>query len=477
MHSEEAVFGARFRLNEQTRMNHLSSKASPPQTTKVLLTETNRWALAARLAVALSEAGCEVSAVCPPHNHPLRKTRAVQQTFSYSGLRPLASLTAAIEAVEPDLIVPSCDRGVGHLHELHARSRGHEGAESKLAALIERSLGPSTSYSAVSSRYDVLALAREEGVRAPTTSRFNTPEEIELWQAQEAFPWVLKVDGTWGGGGVKIIHSPAQVQRSLVEVERSLRLRRAIKRLIVNRDSFWLRPWWNRSRPSIVVQSYIHGRPANYAVLCWKGRVLAGLGVEVLRSDGLTGPANLVRVIDNAEMKFAAERIASRLCLSGFFGLDFMIEEGSGAAYLIEMNPRSTPLCHLRLSKGRDMAGALWAQLAGKSAPQLPCGVEKETIAYFPQPRETQLPQYCFQDIPEGEPDLVRELLQPWPDRTLLFRLFTRLKQNSTGEGIEISKLPLKNQLTACKAPGDAHPEQGAILPTKSSIDQSVRLR
>jgi hypothetical protein len=457
-------------------MNNVSSKASSVRTTKVLLTDTNRWALAARLAIGLSEAGCEVSAVCPPHNHPLRKTRAVQRTFSYSGLRPLQSLTAAIEAVEPDLIVPSCDRGVGHLHELYARSRSNEGAESKLVALIERSLGPPASYSAVSSRYDLLALAREEGVRTPTTSRFNTPREIESWQARESFPWVLKVDGTWGGGGVKIIRTSAQVQRSLVEVERSSRLRRAIKRLIVNRDSFWLRPWWNRSRSSIIVQSYIHGRPANCAVLCWKGRVLAGLGVEVLRSDGLTGPANLVRVIDNAEMKFAAERIASRLCLSGFFGLDFMIDEGSGAAYLIEMNPRSTPLCHLRLSKGRDMAGALWAQLAGKSAPVLPSVVQKETIAYFPQPPQTLLPQSCFQDIPEGEPELVQELLQPWPDRTLLFRLFTRLKKKSTDEELEISRLPPQNPLTAYKAPDDAHLEQGTVLPTKPSVDQPARL-
>lgn len=458
-------------------MNNLSSKASPARTAKVLLTETNRWSLAARLAIGLSEAGCEVSAVCPPHYHPLRKTRAVQRTFSYSGLRPLESLTAAIEAVEPDLIVPSCDRGLGHLHELHARSRSNEGAGSKLAALIERSLGPPSSYSAVRSRYDLLALARDEGVRTPTTSRFNTPKEIEPWQAREAFPWVLKVDGTWGGGGVKIIRTPAQVQQSLVQIERSFRLRRAIKRLIVNHDSFWLRPWWNRSRPSIIVQSYIHGRPANCAVLCWKGRVLAGLGVEVLRSEGLTGPASLVRVIDNAEMKFATERIASRLCLSGFFGLDFMIEERSGAAYLIEMNPRSTPLCHLRLSKGRDMAGALWAQLTGKSAPELPSAIQKEIIAYFPQPRGTQLPQCCFQDIPDGEPELVQELLQPWPDRTLLFRLFTRLKKKSIDDEIELSKLLPENQLTAYQTTDDARLEPRTIQPSEPSVEQPVRLR
>ncbi len=426
-------------------MNNLKSKAPAVATTKVLLTDTNRWALAARLAIGLSEAGCQVSAICPMPGHALLKTRAVQRTFRYSGLRPLESLTAAIEAVEPDIIVPSCDRGVEHLHELHARGKSCGVAGRKVAALIERSLGSPASHSTVSSRYELLALAREEGVRVPSTSRVNTAEELESWRARESFPWVLKVDGTWGGGGVKIVHTPDQIQPSFAQLARMFRLGRAIKRLVVNRDPFWLRPWWNQSQHAVIVQSYIHGRPANCAVVCWKGRVLAGFGVEVVSSDGLTGPANIVRIVDNAEMMFAAERIASRLGLSGFFGLDFMIEEGSGASYLIEMNPRTTPLCHLRLGKGRDMAGALWAQLAGQPFPDAPPVTQNETIAYFPPPWKSngELLRSCFQDIPQGEPELVQELLQPWPDRTLLFRLFSRLKRKpASAMGAETPKTP-----------------------------------
>jgi predicted ATP-grasp superfamily ATP-dependent carboligase len=180
------------------------------------------------------------------------------------------------------------------------------------------------------------------------------------------------------------------------------------------------------------VQSYIHGRPANCAVVCWKGRVLAGIGVEVVASDGTTGPASVVRVVDNAEMMFAAERIASRLGLSGFFGLDFMIEQGTGASYLIEMNPRTTPLCHLRLGKGRDMAAALWAQLSGQPFQEVPPVTQNEIIAYFPEACKSELLQSCFEDIPQGEPELVQELLRPWPNRTMLFRLFSRLKRPST---------------------------------------------
>jgi hypothetical protein len=428
-----------FDLHSQN-VNTLESKAPAVSTTKVLLTDTNRWALAARLAISLSQAGCQVSAICPP-GHALLRTRAVQRTFRYSGLHPLESLTAAIEAVDPDIVLPSCDRGVEHLHELYARAQSRGTAGSKLAALIEHSLGSPVSHSTVSSRYKLLALAREEGLRVPNTSLVNTAEELESWRARESFPWVLKADGTWGGGGVKIVHTADQLQKSFAQLARMFRLGHALKRLVVNRDSFWLRPWWNRSQHALIAQSYIHGRPANCAVACWKGRVLAGIAVEVVTSNGLTGPASVVRVVDDSQMMVAAERIASRLGLSGYFGLDFMIEAGSGDSYLIEMNPRITPLCHLRLGKERDMPGALGAQLAGQPLQPAPPATQNEMIAYFPGACDSEMLQLCFQDIPQGEPELIQELLRPWPDRTLLFRLFNRLKlKSSSVTGTEIPK-------------------------------------
>jgi hypothetical protein len=133
---------------------------------------------------------------------------------------------------------------------------------------------------------------------------------------------------------------------------------------------------------------------------------------------------------------FAAERVAARLGLSGFFGLDFMIEAGTGTSYLIEMNPRTTPLCHLRMGKRRDMAGALWAQLSGQPFQEAPPMTQNKIIAYFPDACNSELLQSCFQDIPQGEPELVQELLRPWPNSTMLFRLFSRLKRPSTSSTV-----------------------------------------
>jgi hypothetical protein len=397
----------------------------------VLLTDTNRWPAPARLAIGLAKAGCNVSAICPTPGHPLLKTRAVRRTFSYSGLRPLDSLVGAIEATQPQLIVPCDDRGVRHLHELHARASDQGEPGRKLAALIERSVGSPKSYPVVSARYDLLSIAREEGSRVPRTDVITSVDDLAPWRAGETLPWVLKSDGSWGGRGVRIARTPEQAEQFFLELTRPPGARETIKRLIMNRDRFRLWTWWDRATPAVIAQSHIQGRPANCAVVCWEGRVLGGIGVEVVSAQGLKGPATVVRVVENPEMMLCAERIARRLHLSGFFGLDFMIEDGTGAAYLIEMNPRCTPLCHLRLGPGRDMVGALSAQLQGRPYRAEPPVTENEMIAYFPQAWncKSEFLDASFQDIPQEEPELIQDLLHPWPERSLPGRLVDRLRR------------------------------------------------
>ena len=399
---------------------------------RVLLTDTDRRPYAARLAIVLSEAGCDVSAICSSFGHPLLKTRVVPKTFPYSPFHPLDALTRAVEAIRPDLIVPCDDRGVRHLHELYARARQERGDSSKkLAALIERSLGAPDSYPIVSARYDLLRIAQEEGCRVPNTELVENLDDLNACQARHPFPWVLKADETWGGRGVRIAYTAEQAQKDFGEVSNPFRFRRAVKRMVVNRDPFWMQPWWEGRKPAVVVQEYVHGRPGNCAVACWEGKLLAGIGVEVVSADGLTGPASIVRVLNNPDMISYAERIARRLHLSGFFGLDFMIEDRTNQAYLIEMNPRCTPLCHLRLGKGRDMIGGLWSRLSGEPIPDTQPITENNKIAYFPQAlnSKSEFLESSYQDVPQNEPELIKEFLRPWPERSFLFRVTNQVQR------------------------------------------------
>ena len=402
----------------------------------VLLTNTSWWPCAARMAMVFEKLGCSVSAVCPTAGHPLLKTKAVRRILPYSAINPVSSLISAIEAVDPDIVIPCDDRAVEHLHELHARCQG---VSPNISSLIERSLGSPASYPVVSARYKLMKVAGEEGIRIAPTRLVRTVEDLSSWHKDLPFPWVLKADGTWGGHGVRIARNRREAETFFLEMSRPLGVARFAKRLIVNRDPFWVRSWWDRSRAAVTAQPYITGRPANCAVACWEGKVLAGTAVEVISAQGLTGSATIVRVVDGSEMMLAAERLAQRLGLSGFFGLDFMIEDGSGAPYLIEMNPRCTPLCNLQLGEGRDMIAALSAQLSGKPLKASPSATQNDVIAYFPQSwhwdRKSKLLESSFHDVPWEEPDLVRELLLlPWPDRNVLARLANRFRRTTFEE-------------------------------------------
>jgi hypothetical protein len=99
--------------------------------------------------------------------------------------------------------------------------------------------------------------------------------------------------------------------------------------------------------------------------------------------------------------------------LSGFLGLDFVIEAGSNVPYLIEMNPRCTPLCHLRLGSGRDMVAALCEQISEQTFLEKTPVTENDLIAYFPQAwfGKSQYLATSYHDIPQGEPELVQMLL------------------------------------------------------------------
>ena len=83
------------------------------------------------------------------------------------------------------------------------------------------------------------------------------------------------------------------------------------------------------------------------------------VSVAVIAADGPTGAAIIVQRIMSEQLKEIAQRLIKPLQLSGFYGLDFMIEEKTGTPYLIEMNPRCTQLGHLEFPDQCSLAGSL----------------------------------------------------------------------------------------------------------------------
>jgi hypothetical protein len=377
----------------------------------VLLFTTTRWFPTARLAIAFSNAGCIVDAVCPSR-HPLLTTKAFRQTHPYSNFAPLGSLARAIAAAEPQLIVPGDDLATHRLHQLYRRESLHRGKNSSIGRLIERSLGSYESFPIVYQRASFMRLAEELGIRVPKTSAIANLDELRRWIAETGLPFVIKADATSGGEGVKIVGTPEEAQRAFRKLHAPPLLARAAKRALFDGDTTLLAPSLLRSRPVVSAQAFVEGREANSTVACWNGSVLAALHFEVVNKKHSTGHATVVRLIDHPGMIRAVETMVRRLNLSGIHGFDFMLESSTGNAYLIEINPRSTQVGHLTLGTGRDLPAALVGAATDKAVQPTAPLTENRTIALFPQEwtRDPASPflQSAYHDVPWDESGLVR---------------------------------------------------------------------
>lgn len=383
----------------------------------VLVLTTSPTFSPARLAMALGNVGCSVEAVCPPR-HPLRKTRSVRRIHNYSCLSPLGSLAKAITSAKPDLVVPGDDLAAQHFHDLYQREQRNGEAGRSTCALIERSLGAPASFQIVYARSAFLAMAREEGIRAPKTEIVTNRDELGRCAARIGFPMVLKADCTSGGDGVKIVDTLEGADAALQSLQAPPQLAKACKRALLDQDMALLWPSLLRKRYVVNAQELVAGREATSAVACWKGKVLASLQFEVLDRQHAGGPSTVLRLIESEDISTTAEKLARRLELSGLHGFDFILEAKTGVPYLIEMNPRATQVSHLALGAGHDLPAAWYAALTGQSVQAAPKLTENNTIALFPQEwlrnPASVLIRSGYHDVPWEEPEFILSCVERW---------------------------------------------------------------
>jgi ATP-grasp domain len=392
---------------------------------RILIASTNWWPLAARLAVAFGASGAYVGVICP-RGSPLLSVSSVRDVFKYAALSPTESLASAIRAMKPDLVVPCDERALTHLHALHAALP----AGDDLRQLIERSLGDPAGYAAVRSRGKALELAARDGTLEPSSRELRSEADVRNWCASRPLPAVIKADGTWGGAGVEVVDSLTSALAAFRRMSRPLATWRVMKFLLSNRDPFPVRGWLDRTRPGVIGQDFISGRAANIMVACWQGEVLASVGAVALETAKDFGAATIVRLISHPEMEAVATRLVRRLGMSGFCGIDFILEDGSGKAFMIELNPRATQLGHLPFGPTGSLVSVFLARLRGETATAVkgPRIAEQGTVAFFPQAwladANSPLLPLAYPDIPWQDPALVAELLQrPWDIRSPLARL------------------------------------------------------
>ncbi len=397
---------------------------------RILIASTTWWAMPARIASAFVRAGASVSGVVP-RGSPLATVNLLSGVFHYSALRPLRSLSKAILDTQPDLIVPCDDRVVEHLHELHAYSvAARDGAMCKL---IERSLGDSQSYSITNKRGALLELAQSLGIRIPDTISVRSLASLHTFIARYGFPIVLKIDGTWGGTGVRVVRSSEEAVRTFTEFTRPLSWFKMLEH-ICHHDFFPLFSKADQRRHSLTAQVFVEGTAANIMLACWEGEVLDTLSVETLFAIDKLGSSTIVKTIRDQEIEHAGRLLVQSLAISGFCGLDFIIESSSGKAFLIELNPRATQNGHLEPGGQASLVNTLYRHLLGE--PPQKKRFSEETIAFFPHilrcDARTIIPNSStmIRDVPWDEPALIRELMRkPWNRRHISSLLYAGARQ------------------------------------------------
>jgi glutathione synthase/RimK-type ligase-like ATP-grasp enzyme len=383
--------------------------------------------------MAFAELDCRVDVLCP-RGHPATLTRAVARTLSYSPLRALHSVQHAIQASAPDLVIPCDDEAAADLQRLFVWTQERDPPSARaLQALVERSLGAPGACTLATDRGRLMSIAAEEGVRIPATARVQSTQHLDDFVARHGFPVVLKIDRTWGGQGVAIVHNQEEAHRALVSMTTRRSVAHTVTRMVLDRDPAIFLDQCRRTPRAVIVQSFIGGMPANRAVACWRGEVLAGISVEALHTLRRTGPATVVRMIENDEMTESVHRLVRRLGVSGLWGADFVLDAGTKAAYLIEVNPRATPVCHLVKQDGSSLPATLQGQLAGQSARVLPPTCSDGIVAMFPGEWRRGPASRClrahYHDVPWSEPALLRDCLDlPWAERGLAARLWATVR-------------------------------------------------
>jgi hypothetical protein len=450
--------------------------SSVTKSPRILLVETNNWPSAPRLAIALHQAGFVVDAVFPV-GHLLAKTKVLARSFAYH-ISASRTIAEAIKISGPALIIPCDDGAALSLHRMHDRALiSKTRSDRSTAQKIAESLGNPANFALYERRSALVLFAAEQGIPVPETHVVENADDLRSRLSSAAFPVVLKVDGTSGGRGVRILRGVEDATRIYYQLLRSPSWSQAFKRSAKGLHPRPLVARFGRVKPTITLQRYVAGRPANRAVACWRGEILAGLSVEALSIYKDTGPATVVRPIKHQQMEQTSRELVRKLGISGLCGFDFMIDEATQRALLIEMNARATQPCHLALGAAEDLLGALFSKLTGQRRRSLSPFPRAEGIVMFPQAwvddPQSEFIRSGYHDVPWEEPDLVRACINLstkayWPLPAALVTHIARLLKHPFGQ--RQGRISAAANSSPVRVPMPLVPPAGAQYPNERSL-------
>lgn len=339
----------------------------------------------------LSAAGIDVHALALRGDFLLDSGHLAGSHHLHPQESPASALAGVCRDVEPDFVLPGCDASAAFLHSLALDPQ----APPALATTLRRSLGDPGSLRASRSKRLTVSIAREAGVRVPAERDAASAEDVRRFAAQHGWPVVLKKEFGAAGRGVRICGGEAEIAGALA----ALSARGP-----------------SRELPAISVQEFLDGPVAMQAVFAVGGVVHERLAARKLEQHPRpTGPSSVVQLLHDPGVDEAVARLVRAFGFTGVGAADLVLDAAGGPPWLLEFNPRPTPIVHAGHRVGRDLLAAIAAHLRGVPYASGPWPSSPVTLALFPQERirDAASPWLArgLEDLPEDDPGL-REALE-----------------------------------------------------------------
>jgi len=384
--------------------------AWPPDgdmTRRLLLVSTaTRWLGTARMPRVLARAGFEVSLLAPKDSLATKS-----RYLTHIGILPvtatpsewLRGLVQMVEKVSPQMLVP-CDEMAIRLLFTVALTPPPGLASmrwARLVRLIAASLGDPQRYAVSIDKTLLPSAAQALGVRVPPYALAARIEDAIEHAAALHYPVVLKRRFGFAGQGVAVVSTPTELADAAQQLMRP--------------DPLDL---GEPGRTQLLVQAYIDGPHHSQALVALRGVPVAGFAWERhVATSPVKGQTTVLRFVNSRETRDFSEALCRGFGMSGFFNVQFVIDQRSGAAHLLEINRRLVTHMHMGERVGEDLGRALFDALEGNARHAMQGSDEGsgESVVVFPREwlrdPESRLLTELPVDLPWDEPELLVAML------------------------------------------------------------------
>ena len=372
----------------------------------LLVSTATRWLGTARMPRVLARAGFDVALLAPTDSLAVKSRHVSRIGVLPATATPmdwLRGLVQMVEKVEPRMVVPCDEMAVRLLFALVLQPPQALGPmlQARLVRLVTDSMGDPRFYAASIDKTMLPAAAEALGVRVPRYAVATGVKDALAHADSLGYPVVLKRRFGFAGQGVAVVSTRDEL------ADAALHLLRPDQLDIGERRS-----------PALLVQAFIAGPYHSQALVALDGRPLQGFAWERhVATSPVKGQTAVLRFVRSPETREFSEALCRGFGIAGFFNVQFVIDERSGAAQLLEINRRIVTHTHLGELDGRDLGVALARALEGKppTAAQPTDEHAGDRIVIFPRewlrdPQSRHLDELPV-DAPWDEPELLAAML------------------------------------------------------------------